>query len=137
MTTPAASLFHIPAIGDDLLARLAKRIKPVIRNRNNALVYIDACHLRNTAFTWSPRINRRATNLVKHATIETFHRYGYYGFFKPSVAEVLAQIPVGLIEKTVAFESIGPQNAKDLGKHTAALNAGFHVATTHLYGRSS
>lgn len=61
----------------------------------------------------------------------------YYGIFKPSIAEVLAQIPEELIEQTVAFETIGPADADALNKERDALNAGFHVATTRLYGRSA
>ncbi len=128
---------EIPEITDERLAELAARIKPVVRNRSNALAYIKPCDLRNVAFTWSPKITRKAANLVKHATIRTLHRYGYYGLFKPSIAEVLAQIPADLIDETVAFETIGPSDATDLGKESEALNAGFHVATTRLYGRSA
>lgn len=34
------------------------------------------------------------------------HGYGYYGLFKPSVGEVIRQIPKDLLEKVVAFEII-------------------------------
>lgn len=128
---------EIPKITDERLAALAARIKPVVRNRNNALAYVAPCDLRNEAFTWDPKITRRADNLVKHATIRTLHTYGYYGFFKPSIAEVLAQIPADLIEQTVAFETVGPADADAINEESAALNAGFHVATTRLYGRSA
>ncbi len=128
---------EITKITDERLAELAARIKPVVRNRNNALAYIKPCGLRDEAFTWEPKITHKAANLVKHATIRTLHTYGYYGFFKPSIAEVLAQIPEDLIEQTVAFETFGPAAADALNKESAALNAGFHVATTNLYGRSA
>lgn len=128
---------EIPKISNDRLAELAARIKPVVRNRNGALAYIKPCDLRHEAFTWDAKTTRKAKNLVKHATIRTLHTYGYYGMFKPSVAEVLAQIPVELIEQTVAFETVGPADADALNKESAALNAGFHVATTRLYGRSA
>lgn len=34
------------------------------------------------------------------------HGYGYYGLFKPSVGEIIRQIPKDLLEKVVAFEII-------------------------------
>jgi hypothetical protein len=96
----------IPRISNERLAELAKRIRPVVRNDSNVLVYIEPCDLRNEAFTGSPKLARKANNLVKHAVIATLHTYGYYGCFKPSIAEVLAQIPENLIEQTVAFEVV-------------------------------
>jgi hypothetical protein len=53
--------------------------------------------------------------------------------FKPSVAEVLAMIPVHLLDKVTAFETIGPSDVYDLHRQRAAMNASFHVAITHLY----
>jgi hypothetical protein len=127
----------IPEISDERLAELAKRIRPVVRSRSNALAYIEPCDLRRVSFIWDAKITRKASKLVKHATIRTLHTYGYYGLFKPSIAEVLAQIPEDLIEQTVAFEVIGPKDASDLNREQEALNAGFHVAVTHLYGKAS
>lgn len=127
--------FEIPEITEERLKELAKRIRPVVRNRNNALAYIKPCDLRKVAFTWDPKITRKADNLVKHATIKTLHTWAYYGMFKPSIAEVLAQIPEDLIEDTVAFETIGPQDANDLNNQRDAVNEGFHIATTRLYSK--
>jgi hypothetical protein len=68
--------------------------------------------------------------------IRTHHTYGYYGFFKPAIAEVLAQIPEDILEQVVAFEIIKwPQDADDLNKELEALNAGYHVAITRLYSK--
>jgi hypothetical protein len=61
------------------------------------------------------------------------HRYGYHGFFKPSIAEVLCQMPAGL--DADFFEVIGPETAEDLNNELDALKAGFHVATTIFYKR--
>ncbi len=132
-----AATFSIPPITDERLAQLVTRIRPVVRGGSNALHWIKPCDPRGEAFTWDPKRLGRAQNLVKHATIRTLHTYGYYGMFKPSIAEVLAQIPEALLEQTVAFETTGPRDAAALNDDSAALNAGFHVATTVLYGRSA
>lgn len=47
-----------------------------------------------------------AEGLVEVGKIKTYHRYGYQAYFKPSLKEVLAQIPLDRIEREgiVAFE---------------------------------
>ena len=39
-----------------------------------------------------------------------------------------------MLEKAVAFRTIGPDSADDLNAHKEELNAGFHVAETEFYG---
>ena len=127
-----AKLF-IPEIDETRLRELAQRIKPVYHTKGwSGLTYMQPCDLRGVSFVWSPQPNGRAMNLEEVCTIRTLHTYGYYGFFKPSIAEVLAQIPMALLREVVAFKIKGPN---DLRKEADALNAGFHVAQTTLYRR--
>lgn len=89
-----------------------------------------------TSYTWDPQYDesRKVPVMKPMADITTFHGYGYYGMFKPSIAEVLAQIPDVLAQRVVAFEIIGrPESAADLNDHPDALNDGYHVATTRLF----
>ena len=136
----------IPEISDEQLADLARRIKPVVRfarrttSRSDELVtdpegdlfFIKDVDPRTTAFTWDPEPTRRAeeVNPNSYRSIRTRHTYGAPVFFKPSVAEVLAQISEGDLERCVAFETesegLGPANC-DPG--------GYHVTVTHLYER--
>lgn len=132
----------IPVISDARLAELASRIKPAGRKTENGpLHYILPGDLRNEAFQWSPQWRGKVVNPVKMATVRTFHTYGYYGFFKPSVAECITQIEADLspemLAQAVAFEVRGPSDAKALNDEAAVLNAGFHVATTIVYGRAA
>ena len=132
----------IPTISDARLAELAAQIKPAGRKlENGALCYIKPGHLRNEAFQWSPKWGSRVVKPVKMATVRTLHTYGFYGFFKPSVAECIAQIEADLspemLAQAIAFEVRGPSDAKALNDESAALNAGFHVATTIVYGRAA
>jgi hypothetical protein len=71
---------------------------------------------------------------VKREVIESLAaRISFHGYFKPSIAEVMAhiaQLPVEIQEKVVAFELVRvPQTAGDLREHQEATEAGFHVAT--------
>jgi hypothetical protein len=126
----------IPDISDEELAKLYRRIKPVIRFWKLGLWYLWRQDLRTVAYTWSPKIKFPAFFMKPLKDITTFHGFGYHGFFKPSIAEVLAQIPADLVDKVVAFEIIeSPETVDDLNRESEALNAGYHVAVTRLYTR--
>jgi hypothetical protein len=126
----------IPKLTEDRLTQLAGKIRPVVRNSQGVLHYIKPVDLKNVAFTWSPNLDEEAISLTPVKTIRTLHGYGYYGFFKPSIAEVLAQIPADIEDRVVAFETHGPETADDFYKDEEtkkAFDAGFHTAETTLY----
>jgi len=126
----------IPKISDEELSRLSSRIKAVVNFPGKGKCYIEPVGLRDTAFTWSPKPAEKAKGLKPLRDIRTYHTWGYYGLFKPSIAEVIAQIPKELLDQVVAFEIIKhPETADDLNKEPKALNAGYHVATTRLYSK--
>lgn len=66
------------------------------------------------------------------------HSWSYYGFFKPSVGEVLSQIKEDDLPFVKAFEIIeSPQTADDFHKDSftsIAFDNGYHVSTVRLYG---
>jgi len=96
--------------------------------------YIEDPNLFDVAYTWEPKPTTRATGLRPVRDIITYHAWGYYALFKPSIAEVLAQIPAELCEQVVAFEIVdSPKTTDDLHREQEALDAGYHVATTRLY----
>ena len=122
----------VPEITEEKLMCLVYKIIPVIR-KGNKLYLIELPDLRNTAYTWEPKITKESDTLEEVTRIKTNHYCGYYGFFKPSIAEVLAQIPEDLIGKIDAFEIIGDI---DSGTDTEVkiFNEGNgHLATTILY----
>ncbi len=123
----------IPAITNQDLKRLAQKIRPLV-TQDGRLMHIKLPDLRNEAFPWAPVVTEPAAGLVEIAKIRTLHSYAYYGFFKPSVSEVIAQIPEEWIERAVAFSTQGPENVEDMNREKEALDAGFHVAVTTLYG---
>lgn len=124
--------FTIPTKTDAELKALVVKTQPLVR-QGDQLWMIRLPDLRNVAFTWSPVCTESPVGLVEVARITTLHGYGYYGFFKPSIAEVLCQIPAGL--DADFFEVNGPDTAEDLNREHLALNEGFHVATTIFYKR--
>lgn len=111
----------------------AERIKPIIKGR-----VVDCPDLVSTAYTWDPKFKDEVLPELKVLqTIRTYHGYGYYGLFKPSIAEVLAQIPGNLIHRVYGFEIVqSPQTAEDLNKHIEYVREGFHLAITVLYEKA-
>lgn len=108
----------IPKISDERLEELMKQMQPVVRfarlynehgtkelqrEKRGDLYYIRPVHPRNQTFVFDPKPTKRAYGLKPFKTIETYHMTG--GFFhKPSIAEVIAQIPEDCLERVVAFE---------------------------------
>ena len=125
---------HIPEITDERLKELAIKIRPVYIYENELTWIEPVKNLRRTAFSWDPSPGAPAENLEKLTTIQTLHTFGYHGFFKPSVAEVLAQMPEWVEEQgAVAFSTVGPKNAQDLNDQRDAVKAGYHQAQTTFY----
>ena len=77
---------------------------------------------RGVAFTWDPKPTERTPPMIELDKIYTDHSYGYVGFFKPSIAEVLAQIPEQYINQAAAFET-----------HYSGESGEYHSAQTILY----
>ncbi|HXB12309.1 MAG TPA: hypothetical protein VNZ45_10005 [Bacteroidia bacterium] len=119
---------NIPSISDDRLAELAHKIRPVYHDKDGKLMWRKPCDLKRIAFTWNLEPDGEATGLERmNAVLLTFHEYGHPSLFKPSIKEVLAQIPEYYIKDVVAFELTGPEDSPE------ALNAGYHVGKVVLY----
>lgn len=125
--------YCIPDITDDDLKVRAKHIKPLVLHKGKLRHIKKPKGLRDIAYTWDIKVKGKATGLMKLATIRTLHTYAYYGFFKPTIAEVLAQIPREYLSDAVGFTIKGPDDAADLNREREATNAGFHVAEVTLY----
>ena len=124
----------IPEISNERLEELAARIKPVVKfagrikldkYSDGGLYYLEYVDLRGSAFSFNPKPIRAAVeiNPNSYKQIKTFHRHGTV-YFKPSIAEVLAQIPEEDIGRCVAFETL---------EDTFSEKGGCHVGLTLLY----
>ena len=131
---------RIPEISNKRLKELCKRIKPVerfadgpdglFRSLGGWLYYIRDVNPRNVAFTWDPKPTERAIGLKELCCIDTYHTFAAPVCFKPTIAEVIAQIPEKLIDKVVAFETL----SQDLSSANIADDY-HHVTQTILYGK--
>lgn len=129
----------IPDVTDERLVELASLIKPIEQrsepHRFIAVPELTQHALRRTSFIWDPTYEEgKVPELRELRRIKTYHTFAYYGLFKPTIAECLAQIPPGLVNDVVAF-SIGndlPNFNSDEARE--AFRNGYHLATTILYG---
>ncbi len=80
---------------EDLDERVA-RVRAFIRSGDSICAFALP-DLRGSAFTWDPKgkqeISLEEAGYEEIMTTKTQHDCAYYGFFKPSIAEVLAQLP--------------------------------------------
>ena len=135
----------IPQISDEELMRRYLKIKPIAEVGNGKYWLKDYSidEMRNTSYFWSLFPDRRkpvGEELYYHDYHEfkCLHSFGFYGFFKPSIAEILAQIPEDCLKHFTidAFEIIGrPTSSGDLSMYRKALEQGFHVSIVRLYIR--
>ncbi|MBU0667055.1 MAG: hypothetical protein ABIC91_00995 [Nanoarchaeota archaeon] len=118
---------------DEEIEALYENIKPVVRfddlkeqsdDERRDLYFIKDVNLYNIAYAWDPKPTKKAENLEKLADIQTKHTWAYHGFFKPSIAEVLVQIPQKYINDVSAFE---------IKSDTVAITGNYHTVLTRLY----
>ena len=88
-------------ISDSKLISLYENFTPLYQIENGDIYtikndYISASdfplNLRDRSFTWDKRLGDKVGKFVETHTAKTDHSCGYYGLFKPSIAEILAQI---------------------------------------------
>jgi len=118
----------VPEISEDRLAKLIKKIKPLIM-KGDKLYRFKLPDLRRTAFTWEPKnLKMMKGEFVIKKTIKTNHSCGYHAFFKPSIAEVLAHIP----EEADISAEYGKYFYIEPGYVDIFQSGSGHRATTHF-----
>ena len=130
----------IPEIDDTRLKELYQLLKPIVTVDEIKYLLREFAldELRNQSYIWNGKEDKRkVVNPSNLETIDDFlclHRWGYYGLFKPSIAEVLAQTPDRVVEAANAFEIIeSPETIDDLYKYPEVLNNGFHLSKVRAY----
>jgi hypothetical protein len=112
----------LPEISDELLAEMAAHITPLMKSGTENPNYFTISNLpeelRNVSFLWGAKPGEAVGrfDVLDSVDIMTFHRWGYYGFFKPSIAEVMACVHAFVSDwKEVKYfylnsEYMGPEN---------------------------
>ncbi len=135
----------IPTVSEEELNRRYKRIKPVITLNGKLYNFrnYDFYEISNISYFFNRKYDVRKA--VQEGSLKVWegkdflclHKYGYYGVFQPTIAEVLAQINEKDIPFVRAFEIIDyPKKIEDFDKNyfiRVAFERGYHVSTIRLY----
>lgn len=121
----------LPKLSDDELLARYRRIKPLIKEEElyYYLKRFNLIQMRNHSYLWNTDNDKRGqvdmTGSEIIAEFSCYHTYSYYGFFKPSIAEVLQQFPDDVLSEANAFYMFeSPKTSDDLGKQWDIVNAG-------------
>ena len=107
-------------LDDDLELKLDRHKKPIVSS-DGGLFYIAPVHPRSESFIWDPQpMGKQLMSLKCFDVIRTYHECGALSIFKPSMAEVLAQIPNDLLDRTLGFEIVS-DSVECLERHHAVL----------------
>ncbi len=128
--------FEIPKMSNEEIAHHYANIRPIV-NHDTYLRELTPEELTGKAYTWlnEPTDYAEKVDFSRLSVLEDrkmLHSWGYYLFFKPSVGEVIRQIPKEYLEKVIAFEIIDGAIAMN-STFNDELNAGFHVSIVRLY----
>lgn len=132
--------FEIPEIYDKRLKELYQLLKPIVTidEMKYLLREFTLQELRNQSYIWNRHEDKR--DIVDSSRLETvddflcLHTFGYYGLFKPSIAEVLSQAPESVIEQANTFEIIeSPETREDVFKYKEVIDNGFHLSKVRAY----
>ena len=131
---------EIPEIDDKRLKELYHLLKPIVTidEMKYLLREFTLQELRNQSYIWNRHEDKRdIIDPNKLETVDDFlclHTWGYYGLFKPSIAEVLSQAPESVIEQANTFEIIeSPETREDVFKYKEVIDNGFHLSKIRAY----
>lgn len=93
----------IEDISDELVEEMRLHLVPIFKSSRNALseppvstfVDMSKIHPKDVAYTWVEDVDKVEIGrlfLFDAVPIITYHRWGYHGFFKPSLYEVFCAI---------------------------------------------
>lgn len=131
---------EIPEIDDKRLKELYHLLKPIVTidEMKYLLREFTLQELRNQSYIWNRDEDKRdIIDLSRLETVDDFlclHTWGYYGLFKPSIAEVLSQAPENVIAEANTFEIIeSPETREDVFKYKEVIDNGFHLSKVRAY----
>jgi hypothetical protein len=101
------------------------------KEAGDRLYWITDVNPKNVAFTWEAIPIGVAAGLKELRCVTTYHTYSYYGFFKPSVYEVLAQIPGDIKDRVVAFQT--EANGERITDDVLTSDQKYHKGKTTFY----
>lgn len=128
-------LDRIPPITDERLTELNARIRPLVTGPAGLhFLKRPTKDLRGQSYLWDARPGVPAPVAVNmpYVTLITYHTYGAPSLFKPSIAEVLAQVDAALTPEQLA-PVVGYWIDNSNLDATHVLSDGYHFVRTVLF----
>lgn len=113
----------------------AEHIKPLLEQDGKVYFCESNCDHFSQSYIWKAKIKEEIKDLIEIGSFWSLHHFAYYGFFKPTVAEVIRQIPFNMLSQVDYFLVRGPERVEDLNDTIQYIHKGFHVARTILYSK--
>jgi len=135
----------IPKISDEEMMKRYEQIKPVITvdGKLHYLREFSLKEIKGISYLWNvekdirEEVKENELCVWQGRDFACIHGYGYCGFFKPSIGEVLSQLRDYEIPFIKAFEIIEePTTSSDFRKDmltSIIFDKGYHVSTVRLY----
>ena len=130
----------IPKIDDKRLAELYSILKPIVTIDEIKYLLKEFTLEQVKGISYVANCDEDKRDKVDPSRLEPvedflcLHTWGYYGFFKPSIAEVLSQAPDKTIWEANAFEIIErPMTRNDVFRYPEVINNGFHLSKVRSY----
>lgn len=130
--------FSIPEMSTNEIVRWYGTIKPIVCHNGNLMSLdkllpfelVNDCFLSHRIF--DSKVDISTLGIL--ADIKMLHSYTVPTYFKPSVGEIIRQIPEELRKATVAFEVIySPYGQPDFDIFKDEFDEGYHVSIVRLY----
>lgn len=131
---------EIPKKSDKELQELYMNIKPIVTlgDIKYSLREFSLEELRKISYIYHVSDNVREVidkdKLETIKDINCLHTWAYYGLFKPTISEVLSQIPTDLVNKVNLFEIVDYiANPRELHEYRNIINKGYHLSKVRTY----
>ena len=132
------SKYDYPPISDEEVTHLMRDIVILVSDDHGIYYVLDVkqAHPSKQSFLWNatktvPWVQPSDVALLTEIPIRMYHTYGAPICFKPSLAEVIGQIPRALRPDIRAFHFSYPEIS---GMDKDALNNGYHSSDVLLFG---
>ncbi len=133
----------MPEIDTDEVLKYVKGVRPLFHHKGELYHTSVKSDPFKESFVWTYVRKKKAAPFKEGVKLWTLHKWADVGLFKPTLAEIVAQMPKERLEASIKgrdtnllyFSIQGPQNSEDLGRMKEYVDKGFHVARVTVFDR--
>ena len=133
-------ILRIPSISYDELISLYNKIKPIAEFNGQKFLLRDFNTRELSSYPFLDSIATDIRVLVDPYKLETIEEFlclsswANYGYFRPTISEVLAQTSSNVRDYANAFEIVEqPKTRDDVFKYNSVIGNGYHLSKVRAY----